>query len=114
MLYFVAIPYAYDIAVAVAGDQDYKPVLQHVRRLGKRVAISSIKGSCAPDYADPRDEVRVKDFDVVWIDNLLHKLELRYEKHQLECGSPFHKGERRVWCLPSATGFSARTALAPC
>jgi len=97
MLYFAAIPYAYDIAIAVVGDQDFKPVLQHVRRLGKRVAIASIKGSCAPDFADPRDEARVKDFDIIWLDDLLHKLELKYERHQRQCESPIHRGERIVW-----------------
>jgi cold shock CspA family protein len=97
MLYFAAIPYAYDVAIAVVGDQDYKPVLQHVRRLGKRVAIASIKGSCAPEFADPRDEARVKDFDIIWINDLLHSLELKYERHQLDCESPTHKGNRKVW-----------------
>jgi len=97
MLYYAAIPYAYDIAIAVIGDQDFKPVLQHVRRLGKRVAIASIKGSCAPEFADPRDEARVKDFDLIWLNDLLHKLELKYERHQLQCESPAHKGDRRVW-----------------
>ena len=97
MLYFAAMPNSYDIAIAVIGDEDFKPVLQHVRRLGKRVAIASIKGSCAPDLADPRDEARVKDFDVIWLDELLHKLELKYEWHQLQCESPIHKGKREVW-----------------
>lgn len=97
MLYYAAIPYAYDIAIAVIGDQDFKPVLQHVRRLGKRVAIASIKGSCAPEFADPRDEARVRDFDIIWLNDLLHKLELKYERHQLLCESPSHKGDRRVW-----------------
>ncbi|MGH7965657.1 MAG: cold shock domain-containing protein [Candidatus Binatia bacterium] len=97
MLYFAAIPYAYDIAIAVIGDLDFKPVLQHARRLGKRVAIASIQGSCAPEYADPRDEARVKDFDIIWLDHLLHKLELKYERHQLDCQSPTHVGERKVW-----------------
>jgi len=97
MLYYAAIPYAYDIAIAVIGDQDFKPVLQHVRRLGKRVAIASIRGSCAPEFADPRDEARVKDFDIIWLNDLLHKLELKYERHQLLCESPSHKGDRRVW-----------------
>jgi cold shock CspA family protein len=97
MLYYAAIPYVYDIAVAVIGDQDFKPVLQHVRRLGKRVAIASIQGSCTPDFADPRDESRVKDFDLIWLDHLLSQLELKYERHQLECQSPTHLGERRVW-----------------
>jgi cold shock CspA family protein/uncharacterized LabA/DUF88 family protein len=97
MLYYAAIPYVYDIAIAVVGDQDFKPVLQHVRRLGKRVAIASIQGSCTPDFADPRDEFRVKDFDIIWLDHLLPRLELKYERHQLECHSPTHAGERRVW-----------------
>jgi len=97
MLYYAAIHYVYDIAIAVVGDQDFKPVLQHVRRLGKRVAIASIQGSCTPDFADPRDESRVKDFDIIWLDHLLQWLELKYERHQLECHSPTHVGERRVW-----------------
>ncbi len=97
MLYYAAIPYVYDIAIAVIGDQDFKPVLQHVRRLGKRVAIASIQGSCTLDFADPRDESRVKDFDIIWLDHLLHLLELKYERHQLDCQSPTHEGERRVW-----------------
>lgn len=97
MLYCAAIPFAYDVAIAVIGDQDFKPVLQHVRRLGKRVAIASIQGSCAPEFADPRDEARVKDFDMIWLDHLLHRLELKYERHQLECQSPTHAGEKRVW-----------------
>jgi len=97
MLYFAAIPFAYDIAIAVVGDQDFKPVLQHVRRLGKRVAISSIKGSCSDDLSDPTDQARIKDFDLIWIDDLLHKLELRHDPHQLDCESPSHKGARKVW-----------------
>jgi hypothetical protein len=97
MLYFAAIPFAYDIAIAVVGDQDFKPVLQHVRRLGRRVAIASIRGSCADDIADPTDQARIKDFDLIWIDDLLHKLELRHDPHQLECESPSHKGPRKMW-----------------
>jgi cold shock CspA family protein len=97
MLYFGAVPYAYDIAIAVIGDQDFKPVLQHVRQLGKRVAIASIRDSCAPDLSDQRDEARVKDFDIIWLDDLLQKLELKFERHQRLCDSPTHKGPRLVW-----------------
>lgn len=97
MLYYAAIPNAYDIGIVVVGDQDFKPVLQNVRRLGKRVAIASIKGSCAPEYADPRDEARVKDYGIIWLDDLLDELALRYERHKLECQSPMHKGDRMVW-----------------
>lgn len=99
MLFSAAIPHAYDIAIAVIGDRDFIPVLQHVRRLGKRVAIASIKDSCAPEYADPLDAARVKDIDIIWLNDLLHELELKYERHQLECQSPLHKGDKRVWTV---------------
>jgi hypothetical protein len=65
--------------------------------LGKRVAIASIKGTCAEDLADPSDQARIKDFDLIWIDDLLQKLELRHDPHQLECESPSHRGNRKVW-----------------
>jgi uncharacterized LabA/DUF88 family protein/cold shock CspA family protein len=97
MLYYAAMPNSYDIAIGVMGDEDFKPALQHVRRLGKRLAIASIKSSCSPSLADPRDEARVKDFDIIWLDDLRNQLELRYEPHLLECESPIHKGERKVW-----------------
>ena len=97
MMYYAAIPNAYEIAVAVVGDRDFTPTLQCVRRLGKRVSIASIKGSCAPDFSDIRDEARVKDFDLIWLDDLLHRLELKYERHQLVCEAPGHRGNRQVW-----------------
>ena len=97
MMYYAAIPGAYDIGLAVVGDRDFTPMLQNVRRLGKRVAIASIKGSCSPEFADPRDEARVKDYDIIWLDDLLHRLELKYERHQLACEAPIHKGARLVW-----------------
>lgn len=97
MLYFAAIPYAYDIAVTVIGDRDYVPVLQHVRRLGKRVCIVSIKGSCSGELQDPGDEKRVKDFDVIWLQDILNEVELRAESRQLECQSPLHTGNKKVW-----------------
>lgn len=97
MLYFAAIPFAYDIAIAVVGDQDFKPVLQHVRRLGKRVAIASIKGSCSEEISDPTDQARIKDFNLIWIDDLLHKVELKHDRQMLDCESPSHKGVKKVW-----------------
>ena len=96
MLYYAAMPSAYDIAIAVLGDRDFAPVLQHVRRLGKRVAIASIRGTCAEELYDPVDKARVKDFDLIWIDDLLEPLQLRLEVHRLACASQFHVGERTV------------------
>jgi cold shock CspA family protein len=97
MLFYAAIPHAYDIAVAVVGDRDYLPVLQSVRRLGKRVAIVSAKDSCAPEYSDPYDKSRVKDTDIIWLNDLIPDIELKYERRQVECQSPLHAGDRKVW-----------------
>ncbi|MEW6610883.1 MAG: NYN domain-containing protein [Patescibacteria group bacterium] len=97
MLYAAALPHVYDVAIVVTGDGDFVPVLQRVRLLGKRVAIASIRSSCASDLSDPHDPSRVKDFDTIWIDDLLKELELTFEPHQLRCESPIHKGKREVW-----------------
>jgi cold shock CspA family protein/uncharacterized LabA/DUF88 family protein len=97
MMYYAAIPNAYDIAVAVIGDQDFVPVLQQTRRLGKRTAIASVRQSCAIALSDAADHHRVKDFDLIWLDELLDELELRFEPHQLDCESPSHEGDRAVW-----------------
>lgn len=96
IMYYAAIPNAYDIAVAVVGDQDYVPVLQAVRRLGKRVAIASIQNCCCPEYSDPYDEARIKDFDITWLDDMLERLQLTFKKHYERCQSPLHSGNRLV------------------
>lgn len=97
MMYYAGVQDRYDIAIAVLGDQDFTPVLHAVSESGKRVAIASIRESCAAELADPRNDPRVKDFDIIWLDDLLEKLELKYEKHQLPCEGPAHKGPRLVW-----------------
>ena len=97
LLYYAAIPYAYDLALVVVGDRDYRPVLQHVRRMGKRVAIASIQGCCSPEFSDPEDRLRVKDFDLIWLNDLIDRIELKFERHQRECASPLHVGDRKVW-----------------
>jgi cold shock CspA family protein len=84
------------VAIAVIGDQDFKPVLQSVRRLGKRVAIASINGACSGEYSDPADTARVRDVELLWLEDLLPRLARRYDPHFLDCQSPAHKGERRV------------------
>jgi len=97
ILFNAAIPHAYDIAIAVIGDRDFVPVFQAARRLGKRVALASIRGCCSSDYVDPEDSAGVRDTDVIWLDDLLDKLELRYQPQQLLCESPYHSGDRYVW-----------------
>jgi cold shock CspA family protein len=97
MMYYAAVPGSYDVAITVVGDQDFKPVLQYARRLGKRTAIASIKNSCYPEYADPVDKARVRDFDIIWLDDHLDRLELKYERRLLRCESPLHSGARLIW-----------------
>lgn len=97
LLYFAALPGAFDIALVVAGDHDLRPALRAVRRLGKRVALTSIRGGCAASLADDREGEHVLDFDVIWLDDHLSDIELKYERVQLDCQSPLHEGERQVW-----------------
>jgi len=97
MMDYATVRDSYDVAIAVLGDQDFSTVLRAVTRLGKRVAIASIRDSCSAELADPRNEPRIRDFDIIWLDDLLEKLELKYERHQLQCEGPAHKGNRLVW-----------------
>lgn len=100
MLYFAAIPHAYDAAIVVIGDEDYVPVLQHVRRLGKRVMIASIRGSCSDCYdpeKQPTDPRRVRDVDTVFLDDIIGEVLLEPRLVQVECKSPLHQGDRMVW-----------------
>lgn len=92
-----AYQYGCDIAIGILGDLDFKPVLQEVRRLGRRVQIVSIRTSCAPEIADTADPQRIKDFDTIWLEDLVGPLELTYERHQRSCESPNHEGDRLVW-----------------
>jgi uncharacterized LabA/DUF88 family protein len=73
MVYYATIN-AYDVAIAVIGDQDYVPALQLVRRLGKRVMIASVHGSCAHVYdpaKDPDDTKQVRDIDTAFLDEII-------------------------------------------
>src|SRR5262245_52807100 len=96
MLFNAAMSNAYDVAIAVLGDQDFKPVLHNVRLLGKRVAIASINGACSGEYSDPADRARVRDVPLLWLEDLLPRLARRYDPHWLDCQSPGHRGDRRV------------------
>ena len=97
LIYYGSVPNAYDIAVVVIGDRDYVPALQTVRRMGKRVAIASIRDSCAFEYADPRDNARVKDVDLIWLNDILDEVKLTFEARWIECQSEYHHGDRMVW-----------------
>jgi hypothetical protein len=75
---------AFDIAIVVGGDRDFVPALQAVRRLGKRVAIVSARGSCPREFFDPNDALRLRDFDPIWLDDLWPQLVVTPEVGDIE------------------------------
>jgi len=95
LVYHAALPDVYDLGIVVIGDRDYAPALQCARRLGKRIAIVSIRGCCSRVYLDPADDAGVRDAEVVWINDHLDDLELRMEPQLLTCESPDHGGDER-------------------
>lgn len=72
MLYMATIPGAFDLAVIVTGDKDFMPALEKTRLLGKRVAICSMRNGCNGDLV--RIENRIRDFDMIWLDDYLDEL----------------------------------------
>ena len=97
MLYNAALPFAYEIAILVGGDRDYIPMLQKVRRLGKRVAIASIRQTCSYELQNPKDRQGIRDFDVIWLEDMIEEIQLRQQLRQVHCESPLHEGIDLVW-----------------
>src|SRR5690606_14698300 len=64
-----------DLAIFMLGDRCYAPLLREVRRLGRRVALVSIEGSCAAELADPANPLRTCDFDVLWLNEVVGRIE---------------------------------------
>ncbi len=75
LMRYAAMPDAMDVAIMVLGDRDFEPLLQEVRRFGKRVALASVDSACAAELADPADPSRVRDFEIIWLDDLLSKID---------------------------------------
>jgi cold shock CspA family protein len=69
------IPGVLDLAIFVLGDRSYAPLLQELRRLGRRVALVSIEGSCARDLADHANPLHVADFEVLWLNEVSGRIE---------------------------------------
>lgn len=75
LMRYALMPGAMDVAIMVLGDRDFEPLLKEVRRFGKRVALVSIEAVCAAELADPADPSRVRDFEMIWLDDLLTKID---------------------------------------
>ncbi len=96
MLYFAALPLAYDIAIVIGGDRDYVPVLQKVRLLGKRTAIASIHGACSFELSEGKNLKGVRDFDVIWLNDLMDEIRMNPEVREVMCKAPFHTGANPI------------------
>lgn len=98
LLFNAAIPNAFDIAIVVAGDAVYRPALEAVRRLGKRVALVSIQPACDDRLHKGGTHMPV-DWDVIWLDSehVVNRVELKPERKRLTCASSYHVGRREVW-----------------
>jgi cold shock CspA family protein len=68
-------PGVLDLAIFVLGDRSFAPLLKELRRLGRRVALVSVDGCCAADLADPANPLRVCDFDVLWLNEVVGRIE---------------------------------------
>jgi len=75
LMRYALMPGAMDVAIMVLGDRDFEPLLQEVRRHGKRVVLASIDSACAAELADPADPSRVRDFEMIWLDDILTKID---------------------------------------
>jgi hypothetical protein len=68
-------PGVLDLAIFLLGDRCFAPLLQELRRLGRRVALVSVDGSCAADLADPANPMRTCDFGVLWLHEVVGRIE---------------------------------------
>ncbi|MDH5637305.1 MAG: NYN domain-containing protein [Nitrospinota bacterium] len=94
MLYYAAVADGYDIAAAVVGDKDYFPLFQKTRQLGKRIAVISIRQSCAKMYSDRQDVKKLKDYHIIWLNDMIEKIAWSPVEMDVECRSPLHEGGR--------------------
>jgi cold shock CspA family protein len=68
-------PGVLDLAIFLLGDRSFAPLLRELRRLGRRVALVSVDGNCAADLADPANPLRACDFDVLWLHEVVGRIE---------------------------------------
>lgn len=96
-------PGVLDLAIFVLGDRCFAPLLREVRRLGRRVALVSIEGSCAAELADPGNPLRACDFEVLWLHEVVGRLE-RWRGRR----PPRADEEEQVLPAEDAAGLSLR------
>lgn len=41
--------------------------------------------------------MRVKDFDMIWLNDIIDRIELEFKKHKAICQNPSNKGSKEFW-----------------
>jgi len=87
MTYYATVPGAYDVAVLVSGDADYLPVLQRVRRLGRRVqlvAMNAVRGHAISSKTLLTD-LHSFDFPHIFMDEHAEEFRLQRDSQTRRC-----------------------------
>lgn len=87
MMYYTALPSAMEIAVLVAGDYDYMPLLRRVRSMGKRTLLVALKklGNVYPTSQKLLYSHDLFDFPPVFLEEHLDEIRLIKEKRYRSC-----------------------------
>ena len=88
MLYYAAMPSAYDVAILVSDNLVYAPPLHAVRLLGKRTQIVSLRmtdGTESPARLTLVGRSRVMDFSPIYLDDHAAEMKLVRELRMRTC-----------------------------
>ena len=98
MLYHAAIANAYDIAVLLAGDLDYLPLIQRVRLLGNSTLLVALKeaGRYYPTSKRLMEESNLFDLPHLFLDDNLEQIRLKRTAAARQCDN-CGKSEKTTW-----------------
>lgn len=82
-------PGVFDVACILTGDIDYQPLIKHLRNLGKRVLLVTVKGANGFYPMHPRllEDPNLFDYPAVFLDEHLQKLQYQRTESTRVCDS---------------------------
>lgn len=101
MLYYASVPGAYDLAILIAGDADYIPLLKRVRTMGKRVQIVGMNNICERflTSASLLTTPGIQDLPPIFLDEFCEKIRLVREEQTRICKN-CDREEITTWAGP--------------
>ena len=88
LMYYAALPGAFDIAVLIGDDPEYAPLMRRARLLGKRTQVVGVHapgGGLPPPGASLFGKIRVGDFPPICLDDHAADLKLVRERVMRTC-----------------------------